>query len=316
MSRPTANVALVLVGVLGFTGPSGGQSPDIGVAKGDSVVLVVPTRFAAINRSGLGGLNRKFDVDAHMTNGVLQIRDPDDSTWQAEWRTAGFPSVSHFYVSNVKTVTRLAGQLRFIEVTLKRPGLYDYRLFAPADQPQAIRPLLAPLAAADSVRRMAYDSLGARFFTGPLAGFSPSERSLLLTFAHITANGTRIASETFKGVTYLTITLPDDGNTWNNLRVTRSERIGRLIGNQLALLKTFALAAVRHDIIGGLKLTQPSTHGTAPNYLDTRSDRVEAYFPLDVLLKFAEADITSQQLVNQSIILVNGDRVEVDLSTQ
>jgi hypothetical protein len=260
-------------------------------------------------------MNRKYDFNARTVGDVIEVQDPDDSTWHSDWRTGGFPSVRHYYVSNVKTVSRL-GVARFIEVTLKVPRWYDYRLFAPEEQPEALRALVAPARAADSVLKVAYDSLGAHFFTGPLAAFTPEERQLLLTFAHITANGTRIGSETFKGVTYLTITLPGDGNVWNNLRVTRSERIGRVISEQLALLKTFARIAVRHDLLGGLKLTQTSTHGTAPNYVDIRNDRVEAYFPLDALLKFAEADITSQQLVNLSIVLVSGDRIEVDLSTQ
>ena len=92
--------------------------------------------------------------------------------------------------------------------------------------------------------------------------------------------------------------------------------MGRVISTQLALLKAFARITIRHDLIGGLKLTQPSSHGTAPNYLDTRTDQIEAYFPVDLMVKFADADITSQQLVNQSIISVSGDRVEVNLGVQ
>ena len=296
--------------------PVAAQTPDVGFAKGDSVVIVVPTRFMQVRWTGLGGLNMKLDIEARTNEGIVEVEEASDSVWRRDWRLAGFPAVSHYAVASLKTVDHNGGE--FIEVTLKdRPPLYwRYRFFAPADQAEAIRTVLAPVRAADSVLRMAYDSLGAHFFTGPLASFTPAERLLLLQFAHLTANGTKLGSETFKGITYLTIALPWDGNTWNDLRVTRTQRIGRLIGDQLALLKAFAKVAVPHDAIGGLKLEQPSRHGTAPYYVDTANDDVAAYFPVEAMLKFANADITSQQLVNQGIVLVNGNRVEVDLSTQ
>lgn len=294
----------------------GAQTPDVGFGKGDSVVLVVPTKFLQVRQTGLGGMNLKLDVETRIGGGVVEVQQASDSAWRRDWRSAGFPSVRHYAVANLKTVDR--NEAKFIEVTLKdRPPLdLRYRFFAPADQAAAIRAILAPVRAADSVLQMAYDSLGARFFTGPLASFTPAERLLLLRFAHLTANGTKLGSETFKGITYLTIALPGDGNTWNDLRVTRTQRIGRLIGDQLTLLKAFAKIAVPHDSIGGLKLEQPSRHGMAPYYVDATDEEVAAYFPLDAMLRFATVDITSQQLVNQGIVLVNGNRVAVDLSTQ
>src|SRR6266446_1116321 len=296
------------------------QDPSVGFEEGDSVVVVVPSRYEWMSHTGLGGMNTKLDIKSRITDGVIEVRDPDDSTWHRDWRAGGFPSAVHYYVSRMKTVTRVdAGdsvESHYIELTLKHQLITDRRVFVPSDQPEALKSLVAPIGAADSVMKVAYDSLGARFFTGTLTGFSPDERNLLLRFAHITANGTRIASENFKSINYLVVALPPDAHTWNNLRVTRTERIGRLIGDQLALLKAFARVTVRHDLIGGLKLTVLSMHGNAPDYSDLEGDKVEAYFPIDALMKFADADITSQRLLDQSIILVKGDRIEVDLRTQ
>ena len=36
--------------------------------------------------------------------------------------------------------------------------------------------------------------------------------------------------------------------------------------------------------------------------------------PIDVILKFVDADITSQQLIDGSIVLLNGDRMQVSLA--
>jgi hypothetical protein len=98
--------------------------------------------------------------------------------------------------------------------------------------------------------------------------------------------------------------------------VTRAKRIGELLSNQFALLKAFAKLSISHADIGGLKLEQPTCHGTAPSYNDERCDKVEAYFTLDTLMKFNDADVTSQQLLDQNIILVSQDRVQVDLRDQ
>ncbi len=175
----------------------------------------------------------------------------------------------------------------------------------------------SPRAAAfDSVRRLAYDSIGDVFFTGPLASFSPAERMELLTWADLTANSTRLSHTTFKDVLYLVIVLPADGNLWNDLRVKRNERVGKLIGDQFAMLKAFAKLSLSQSAIGGLKLEEPSCHGTAPSYRDRTCDRIEAHFGLAPLLQFRNADLTSQQLIDQSIILVNGDRVQLDLTEQ
>ena len=317
--RPT-RIGWILALVWSLPGPGAPPLPqdiDVGFVKGDSVVLTLPAGFAVVRRGGSSSRDINLEVEARDSNGVVEVRDPRDSTWKRDWQFGRFPSRLHFFVSNLKIVSRQDADGRFIEVTLTTPFAgFKHRLYAPAGQPQVIRALVAPLSAADSIRKVAYDSLGTRFFTGPLEHFTSAERLLLLRFADSTAQGIRLGSETYKGVTYLTMVLIGDGHTWNDLRVTRMARVGRVIDNQLALLKAFTKIAVPHTVISGLKLEQTSIHGTAPSYSDTKSDTIDAYFPLDAMLKFAAADITSQQLANQSIVLVNGDRVEVDLRAQ
>ncbi|MBA3892467.1 MAG: hypothetical protein H0X69_02060 [Gemmatimonadales bacterium] len=117
------------------------------------------------------------------------------------------------------------------------------------------------MAAFDSVRRLAYDSIGDVFFTGPLASFSPAERMELLTWGDLTAKGTRLSHTTFKEVLYLVIDLPADGNLWNDLRVKRNERVGKVIGDQFAMLKAFRQALTlavghRRPEAGGAKLSR------------------------------------------------------------
>lgn len=307
-----AGIVLLLVLLLATSAVAQDQAR---FAKGDFVVLAVPIVLKTANRTGLGKKNLKWDVEGRAgEDGLLRVLDGRSGEWIPDWRLAGFPLVRSLRVTNVKTVNRPPG--RAFEVTLRVAANFDIRVFAPADQRDVLNTLLARAEAADSVYALAYDSLGSKFFVGPLEGFSPDERRLLLRFAHLTANGTTIGHEEFKGVHYMEIGLAEDENTWNDLVVTRTERIGKIISEQLSLLKGFAKVAVSHSLFGGIKLSQKSRHGTAPDYLDVASDEVQAYFPLEELLRFAEADITSQQLVDASIVLVGGDRVQIDLGKQ
>jgi hypothetical protein len=55
------------------------------------------------------------------------------------------------------------------------------------------------------------------------------------------------------------------------------------------------------------------------DFLSKRNQRphvevIEIFAPYDLVEKFFNLDITNQKLVDGSIVLVNGDRIEVDLS--
>ena len=306
----TAVLALTLV----IPQPLPAQKVDIGYQKGDSVVVTIPRHLGATRMTGLFATNRKLDFEVGLsTGGLPEVRD----TMRApvpEWRTTGFPSLFPYEIRGVKTITR-PDKSKAVEVSL-RGDLGDARVIVPLDQLSALAAFLAPAGAADSVRRVAYDTLGIVFFTGPLTAFSQDERHALLFWAHLTANSTRIRHERYKDTDYLVIDVPPDGNLWNDLRVTRGERVGRLLTDHFAMLKSFARLSVSHAALGGLKLEQPSCHGTAPGYSDAQCDQLEVYFPVASLVEFADDDITSQQLVNGSIVILADDRIEVDLSAQ
>lgn len=290
------------------------KKEDVGFAKGDSVVIGVPVPLLRASLSGSYTL--KLDADVRSQDGVIEIYDSAGGTWRSDWRSLGFPPAGRYDVHKVAKVYRYTHKAKFWEVTINTPTQGDFRIFVPEDQPGAARGVIAPIGSADSVIQASYAAISARVFVGPLEVFSESERTALLTYAHMTAVGSALGSEIFKGNTYLVIWLPGDGSTWNDLQVTRSQRVGRIINDQLALLKSFAAVVLPHGVIHGLKLQQRSRHGTAPYYTDSKSEVVEAYFPLDAIVAFANQDITSQALVDRSIILVDGNRVEVDLSTQ
>jgi hypothetical protein len=288
------------------------------VSRGDSVVLAIPRGLSQITEvSGFSGGSPRFHFDIRITaDSAVEVYDDIEKRWRRDWRTLGFPDVNKRVVEGVRRVTRdtkASTARHFVEYTLREPQKVDYRVFVAIPEEVAIRHVIARAADLDSIRNVAFDTLAAHIFTGRLEAIAPNDRRTLLEFANLTDASTRISSETFKDRVYLVFRAPSDGNTWNDLRVAKNERIGRLIEKQLALLKA-ASSRVTPEVALGIKLEQHTSHGTAPYYRDVQIDRVEAYFPLDALVKLANADITSQELVTQAIILVNGDRIALDMS--
>ncbi len=64
--------------------------------------------------------------------------------------------------------------------------------------------------------------------------------------------------------------------------------------------------------LAGLDITVLNQFASAPS-TTTSSEAVEYICPLDSLRRFTEYEITNQQLLEQSIILVNGVRIALNL---
>lgn len=312
----TTSVGIVLAACLlpAIVPAASAQRPEVGFARRDSVVLTVPLVAATEWRlGGLMGDAPRFAVEVELDEtGAVIVKD-STGTARANWQAAGFPSTIRFMVEQINPVRRPGG-VRATEVVL-RSGLIAGRVFVPDGQEAAFRQVITPLASADSAWAAGYRALGDAFFTGTLASFSQADRMLILAWAHLTARGSRIGSESYRGVNYLTVEISSGGNTWNDLVVRQNQRIGKILSDRFPMMKAFARLSIQHQAIGGVKLTTRSCHGHAPNYTDRRCDPVEVYVPLAVLLRFADDEITSQQLINESVVRVSGDRVEIDLTT-
>ena len=76
-----------------------------------------------------------------------------------------------------------------------------------------------------------------------------------MQFAHITANGTTMSSEVYRGEAYLGVDLGRDTSVYNELQLNQSARIARAMNDKLlTILKAFALPVQDVDAVYGLKL--------------------------------------------------------------
>jgi hypothetical protein len=169
---------------------------------------------------------------------------------------------------------------------------------------------------ADAYRKEAYAALGSKFFTGPLAALPEDKKTALLTFAHVAAQGTKMGSTTYKDHLYLVVDLGEDDTVYNELRLNQAQRLNRVMNDKLLMiLKAFALPVRDVADIYGLKLEFAIPHKSfGETYATPETDKLEVYAPADLIRKFAEADITSQQLLDGSVVIVNSNRVQVALS--
>lgn len=309
-------VLVTLISSLG--GAVQGQDVKLPFKKGDSVVMALTKGLGHFSRTGWISQNLKLDFEARIWDGRIEVFEEDGQPpWRADWQSAGFPPIDTFDVRSIKVVrTQYSGNSRLVEIKLGSgiPGL-EYRFFASVPDARALSSLIVPRRKADSVMKAAYDAISEVIFVGPLSGFSSDERVSILRFLHKKLGAIRVGHEEFKKVGYLTLSVAPVDTIWNDLKVSRAERIGRSLESYLRVVKAFAGISSTQATFGGLKLEQVIRHGTPlEEWKDEQRDAVDAYFPMAAILEFANADITSQQLLDRSIILINGDRVAIDLS--
>jgi proton glutamate symport protein len=230
-----------------------------------------------------------------------------------EWQTSGFAFMLRTTVSSIKTDKRT----ETTKVELKGNSEFPIiRIEIHGDVNTALAAVLARASDVEEARRQGYKALAARHLGGTLAQLSDAARQSLLSFADTTANGMTIGTATFKDNLYVAIDLGIDPVIHNDVRLTQGQRLASTInGRLLRVLKEFAAAAASVPQIYGLKLQYLSAHKdfleemAAPQF-----DKIELYAASEFIKSFAEADITSQQLADSSVILLNGNRISVQLA--
>jgi hypothetical protein len=170
------------------------------------------------------------------------------------------------------------------------------------------------------------------FFIGNLDDFSRSEYFSNVVFSQF-LKGTRLenaskdskaellksigydcnALKVYKQKLFLSLTFIDDFEYNSNL-VNETERVARTIRKSLSEIKLKFKQANAVNGIDGLKAEATLKFRNFINETFADYESFEFYVPMDALKLFVEADITDQELIDKSIVLLNGNRVRVNLS--
>lgn len=124
--------------------------------------------------------------------------------------------------------------------------------------------------------------------------------------------GFDVSSASFKGLAYVKVDIPAS-TTFNTLRVSQDQRVSEVIREVILPEAKQFLLSVEVKPIDGLAF-----HLSIPAYNfatggESKFDDLLVYLPIIELKRFLASDTTSQKLIDDSIVLLNGDRIEAKL---
>ena len=271
------------------------------LAKGRTVVAKIPTGlWQTPKRSVSLGQQRIYVVDV------------DNVVATSDWQASGFPYCGEL------TLAKVSKKSAYTEVELQNSSIYLKLHFSKVDDLESeFQKVVVPgdwskFEASEDFRANVFPVQAAKIFTGPLAQLTDP---LKLSLLRMVCNGQgTLGTETYKGKSYLAVSLADDGNIYNSLKLNQSAGVALVINDRLLQqVKLFGKVAGLAGV-DGVKLSLSISYENLATESDFHTDKLELYVPLDLTTKFANADITSQQLVDGSVVLLNDNRIHVPLA--
>jgi hypothetical protein len=260
---------------------------------------IIPREYRSDARVGQKGLFAR--VSATPAGATVNGR--------SAWHEADFPELVPRSVGVIKRKKKEGETI----ISLKREDAPTIVLVIPtADEPRLWSSIAADTSAGEELVQLALPALRARYFTGPLDSISVQSKDRLLVYFRPYGG---FDVEEFKGQRYLHLSLSSADVVYNTLKLSESARVADQVRTRLLdMLKSFAPIAGELPEGFGLKVSLPIYFRDFSSYRSATADQVEFFVPLEAIRAFSEADITSQDLMNRSIVLVNGNRTEVLLS--
>lgn len=172
--------------------------------------------------------------------------------------------------------------------------------------------LLSEFEASDYYQKEVIGKVLPQVFDGHLAAI-PTERKLNL-LKELKYIDSAIKPERYKGSDYLSVDVGGDTEVYNTIRVDQSHRIGHSLNQRvLSYFKRIARIIKFHPQIDGIKISIliPYKNFVTEAYSQPSYDKIEIYSPMDVIQQFADDELTNQEFVAESVLLVNGNRMAI-----
>jgi hypothetical protein len=250
---------------------------------------------------------------------VEPVADGAAVNGKADWRLAAFPPLTEYKVKKIKTKATAGGMPSGpAEVELEGPFLKLKLSFPKGDTARLFPLIFADESDMEAYREETYRLLASKFFDGtPLAALTEEQKRALCRFADVTAKGTKMGAVTYKDNLYLLVDLGSDTNVYNDLKLNQAQRVAYVINERLlTVLKAFAMPVKDTKEVYGLKLEMVIPHRSfLRETAIPELDRLEIYAPAELVRKFSDADITSQQFIDGCVVIVENNRISVPLSS-
>lgn len=308
-TRRFATAFLVAVASLAISSAASAQSA---LVRAQKYVLRVP--LAALKLEGTS----LWNGTATYTGTVEKSADGAAAVGGAtDWVSRGYPDDAAYTLRKTRT-DRDTGQFE-VELARDTPNPVVVKLrFAN----ESVARSIAPLVIIDSSRQAdvaawqtdSYAQLAKATLTGPLTALSAERQRALLEALRSRSIG-KPQVVTFKDKTYIGVNFAGGEYVFNTLQMNQSARVARRTKDVLTDVKSLYQAIGGCPAgVDGVKVSYLASYKNFLREYETGMDSIEGYFPCDLIAKFQNADITSQALVNGSVILVGGDRVDVTLT--
>ena len=292
-------LAVVVFLIAAETGPMAQSIPKVGT----TVVLKLPRAVLGAPNDRLGEF---YDVEIKNSPAGIEIAGRTD------WERTGLPSLLELKVTKItksKDSTIVSVTSSGPTVLLRFVGFPD-----PAQAFDAIT-LVGDGGAVADYKGKLHAALSPTFFRGGIEVIPPATRDAILSMAQ-DMNATAIAPRTFQGATYLQVDLGRSTVLFNSLVTTSQVRASRSVNDRLlSLLREVNRFTSELESVAGVSLLirLPVKDFSRP-YGEPALEELELVVPRAELAKFALAEITGQQLIDASAVIVAGNRTKLDLS--
>jgi hypothetical protein len=209
---------------------------------------------------------------------------------------------------------------RLLRIKLDRRDAADLYVTVPFnDTTFVIGRILAPAADFTAVREQADSLLAARLFIGPMRAVSPAAQMHILSVADSVIGDDSLHVVSFQNRPYLRMRAPPSAFIYNLNQTSEPERQAGVL-NEVAFPILRSLATTDSSLssaFGFVILVVAKTKAFADRYAWLSSpsrEEIAIYVTADVAQQLANAEITTQDLIDRSAVLVRGNRIKVDLT--
>jgi hypothetical protein len=236
---------------------------------------------------------------------------------KANWQTDGWPMMQQLLVRSIK-VSKLKTELEAELASKPYPAIAFVITFAaPATETPA---LIDAVIFIGSVARYEqsdyYHQSVMKIFLPPLfsriglTGIDEERQLAIVRATGYNLDGLRV--EEYKSQRFLTFSAESE-NEYNSLQLGQSARAARIIQEALLDDLKTKFVLLKDVPIDGLRISVDIPYRDFVRESEVKIDNLMIYCTLENLGKFVAADITSQALIDASVILINGNRTAVNL---
>ena len=136
----------------------------------------------------------------------------------------------------------------------------------------------------------------------------------LVLYARVLGAQTLSPPATFRGNAYFTVDLGQDGTSYNSARLNETQRVSRVITDLLDRVKTAGELA---DVgFAGLRLDTTISFRNFVSDSGSGVDELTWYIDSALVPALRDFEITGQGFIDESVVIVNGTRMQVSLADQ